>query len=675
MTFEVADMTDALLEALQRRLAEGNDPRTVEAIRAAVEARQQVRGGHTRWGLVCEEAGLMGLAFREFQLAMRDDQADGVALERLAEHYQERGDAVRAASLFERLLQTNPAHQPWLQSLAELLRGTPEWQQVRQAVERAVAAGLPEDRAAQLLRSGDGGSCEAADIPSALADASQEPLPPAPTDADCIRFASLFAGREDVYARQWHRPADGQTGYTPVHEPLTPAVIRNHLLGTFTAGVYPIRLDQTATWFAVDLDIRRPALDEARRDAACARELRDLTRRTGLAILGTLCELGLDPLFENSGYKGRHYWVFLEEPEEAKVLHQCGRLLLARLQRDLATEFALEFFPKQPHRGGKGLGNLIKLPLGVHRRTGYRSTLLDQQGKQIDRPLELLQNVRRLPRQALYDLIGRLKPLASLVPLDAGEDARSSESPEELNAGMVAVAAPAPPELAPPWTEADFEADPKIRHLLAQCPVLAELKSQVDNYRRLTHDEQVVLIHSLGHVPGGPQAVNYLLQKCVDVAPDSLMQSRLKGNPISCPKIRKRIGHITRKVKCRCAFEFAPTHYPTPVLHLETLPAETPAEPARQQDAASGPQTLARRYGVLDRQRREIEQQWRQMHEAICRLLHGRSDRTLLCDDGHYELSGQDGVETLVWVPDDRGAATPPGDGQDSDNPGPAEGS
>ncbi len=35
----------------------------------------------------------------------------------------------------------------------------------------------------------------------------------------------------------------------------------------------------------------------------------------------------------------------------------------------------------------------------------------------------------------------------------------------------------------------------------------------------------------------------------------------------------------------------------------------------------------------------------------------------------------QDGVETLVWVPDDRGAATPPGDaGQDSDNPGPGGG-
>ena len=73
----------------------------------------------------------------------------------------------------------------------------------------------------------------------------------------------------------------------------------------------------------------------------------------------------------------------------------------------------------------------------------------------------------------------------------------------------------------PGETEADFEADPRMRRLLTECPVLAELKLQVDKHRRLSHDEQVVLIHTLGHMPGGPQAVNYLLQKCVDVAPDA----------------------------------------------------------------------------------------------------------------------------------------------------------
>ncbi|MDY0171014.1 MAG: CRISPR-associated primase-polymerase type A1, partial [Thermoguttaceae bacterium] len=553
---------------------------------------------------------------------------------------------------------------------------------LREVLNRAVAQGYPADKARGLLCSAAG---EADDEPEAAPTgtkktaAAPEPAPLMPTDADCVRFAALFAGREDVYARQWHRAKDGQTGYTPVHEPLTPAVVRNHLLGTFTAGVYPIRLDQTATWFAVDMDIRRPVLDQARRDAAYARELRDLTRRKGLELLAAMNELGFEPMLENSGYKGRHYWVFLEEPEEAKVLNQCGRLLLAHLQQHVEQEFSLEFFPKQAQRTGKGLGNLIKLPLGVHRRTGYRSVFLDREGNAVKEPLALLQTVRRLPRNALYDAIGRLKRLVGTVPkpetaLQTDEDAedrfgesahrrttlrvvnlpdnRLGESSDKYDGAAMpatAVAGPAPPDVAPPWTEADFEADPRMRHLLSECPVLAELKSQVAKHRRLSHDEQVVLSHTLGHVPGGPQAVNYLLQQCVDVPADALMQSQLKGNPISCPKIRKRIGHLTRRVKCRCAFPFAPNHYPTPVLHLETLRVE-PA-PATVQAAAdrTDPQMLARRYGVLDRQRREIERQWRQLHDALCQMLHGRPDRSLQCDDGRYELVIEDGVETLVW--------------------------
>ncbi len=646
-------MSDLSVEDLRARLAQAADTETTEAIRAAVQARQHERGGHTAWGLLCEEAGLMGLAFREFQLAMRDDPADLTALARLAEHYRERGDVRRAALLFERLLESDPAHEPWLQSLVELTQGDEDRRPVREALKRAVAAGLPAERAERLLRGGQKGPREEPGAGPAREEVSPGPTLAAPSDADCIRFATLFGGREDVYARQWYRAKNGQTGYTPVHEPLTPAVIRNHLLGTFTAGVYPIRLDQTATWFAVDLDLRRAPLDEARRNAAYAGRLRDLTRRTGLQILAALGDLALEPLFENSGYKGRHYWVFLEQPEEAKVLYQCGRLLLPRLQRGVGREFSLEFFPKQPQRGGKGLGNLIKLPLGIHRKTGYRSLLLDGDGKPVQQPFELLRDAPRLSRRSLYELISRLKSeggsgAARLPETREDEDVEG----DQAGTGVKAAAAPAPPDLLPTWTEADFETDPRIRHLLAQCPVLAELKSQVDQYRRLTHDEQVVLIHSLGHVPGGPQAVNFLLQKCVDVAPDSLMQSGLKGNPISCPKIRKRIGHITRRVKCRCAFEFAPNHYPTPVLHLETVPPEKQPTPADADAGAEAidPVMVARRYGVIDRQRREIDRQWREMHDALCRLLHARDDRTLQCDDGRYELVEQEGVETLAWT-------------------------
>ncbi|HID24097.1 MAG TPA: hypothetical protein EYP14_17080, partial [Planctomycetaceae bacterium] len=86
------------LTELRQRLQSG-DPAVRDEIVQAVESRRDERGGHTQWGLLCEQAGLMGLAFREFQLAVRDDRNDPVACQKLAEHFREHGDAVRAAAL------------------------------------------------------------------------------------------------------------------------------------------------------------------------------------------------------------------------------------------------------------------------------------------------------------------------------------------------------------------------------------------------------------------------------------------------------------------------------------------------------------------------------------------------------------------------------------------------
>ncbi len=632
-------MTADPLADFRARLAGGADATVLAEIDAAVRGRRAERGGHTDWGLLCEEAGLLALAFREFQLALRDDADDPVAGFRLAWHYREHGETARAAALLERLLAREPARDDWLGLLVAVLRDDGAEPRVRAALQRAVQAGLPPARAAALAR---------VDAPAGAAPADDAPADDlAPADADCVRFASLFAGREDVHARQWVDAA-GAGGYSPVREPLTAAVVRQHLLGSYTVGVYPIRLDGTCTFFAVDLDIDKQALEQARRDPACARDLRDLLRREARRLLDALREVGLPPLFENSGYKGRHYWVFLEQPESADVLHRLGKMLLGWLSPRLPRGLHLEFFPKQAGRAGKGLGNLIKLPLGIHRRTGHRSTLLDDAGVAVARPLELLRGVPRLAQPALYAAIDRLRILT------AGGPPASANAPDRPPTAEERPAGPPPPSPAPAWTDADFQADPRFRHLLAHCPVLAELKQAVDAHRKLSHEEQLVLIHTLGHVEGGPQAVNYLFAKCVDVGPEKFLKDRLKGNPVSCPSIRKKIGHVTRRVACNCPFEYAPDRYPTPVLHLLTLrqPAPTPP-PASAADA----ETLARRYAAAGARLAEVQREADELRTALVMVLRARPDRTVLCPGGRYRLHEQDGIEELRWEAD---AAPPP---------------
>src|SRR5215210_5411130 len=97
-------------------------------------------------------------------------------------------------------------------------------------------------------------------------------------------FRSLFRGRDDIYPRRFESRKTGKTGYAPACAnewvrgicekprikcaecpnrrflPVTEQVIRRHLSGQaadgppFVAGVYPLLLDETCFFLAVDFD-------------------------------------------------------------------------------------------------------------------------------------------------------------------------------------------------------------------------------------------------------------------------------------------------------------------------------------------------------------------------------------------------------------------------------------
>src|SRR3954469_17674468 len=104
------------------------------------------------------------------------------------------------------------------------------------------------------------------------------------SDAKIRLFRSLFRGREDVYPRRFESRKTGRVGYAPAcanewvrgvcekprvkcaecpnrrFVPVTDDVIRWHLSGRdgagqrFVAGVYPMLLDETCFFLAVDFD-------------------------------------------------------------------------------------------------------------------------------------------------------------------------------------------------------------------------------------------------------------------------------------------------------------------------------------------------------------------------------------------------------------------------------------
>jgi hypothetical protein len=106
-------------------------------------------------------------------------------------------------------------------------------------------------------------------------------------------FRSLFRGRDDVYAIRWESP-DGRSGYMPKADrdwksylrakdrdrkkvdrqtrkfrPLTQDVVRGHLVGDHTVGIYPLLQDETCWLLAVDFDKKTWQKDAAAFLVAC----------------------------------------------------------------------------------------------------------------------------------------------------------------------------------------------------------------------------------------------------------------------------------------------------------------------------------------------------------------------------------------------------------------------
>lgn len=177
-------------------------------------------------------------------------------------------------------------------------------------------------------------------------------------------FRSLFKGREDVFARRWEKWNGGVSGYAPVYAdqdkesytPLTTEWIEKHLTGTATLGVYPLLQDNTSNFIVADFDGSNWQHVVLRFLDAC--------KKHNIPVATERSRSG----------NGAHIWCSFTFPCQASK----SRRAFLQLLREAECIDPLEknegfdrLFPNQDYLSGKGLGNLIALPLqGESRRHG-----------------------------------------------------------------------------------------------------------------------------------------------------------------------------------------------------------------------------------------------------------------------------------------------------------------
>ena len=262
-----------------------------------------------------------------------------------------------------------------------------------------------------------------------------------PPERKIALFRSLFRGRDDVYPRRFESRKTGKSGYAPACAnewvrgicekprikcaecpnrrflPITDEVIRWHLSGRddagqpFVAGVYPMLLDETCFFLAVDFD-KSGWLEDA------------------TAFMETCRRMDLSAALERSrSGRGGHVWLFFEEAVSAALARKLGSSILTETMErrpDIGFDSYDRFFPNQDTLPHGGFGNLIALPLQKHRRGDGNSVFLNDHSLPHKDQWAFLSSIRRIPRGHLEDVVreaeGRGRVLGVSLPSDEDGD-------------------------------------------------------------------------------------------------------------------------------------------------------------------------------------------------------------------------------------------------------------
>jgi len=233
------------------------------------------------------------------------------------------------------------------------------------------------------------------------------------TNQDIELYKSLFRGREDIYAVRWER--DGKSGYMPAYEvdwsnyekhklqggtfsnykdkkllPYDESTIKTHLEGKATHGIYPLLEDNTSYFIAVDFDKTNWDKSILKLYEACMKnEIHSYIEKS------------------RSG-NGGHLWIFFEIAFPAiqtrKIMFELLRQ--ARIISHFEKEPSFDrIFPNQDYHSGKGMGNLIALPLqGTSLQNGNLCFLNPDTMQPYENQWEFLYTVKKISEQSFKQL-------------------------------------------------------------------------------------------------------------------------------------------------------------------------------------------------------------------------------------------------------------------------------
>src|SRR5205823_5762244 len=172
----------------------------------------------------------------------------------------------------------------------------------------------------------------------------------------------------------------------------------------FVMGVYPILLDETCFFLAVDFDG-----SDWRKDAE--------------AFVQTCRRLNLPAALERSrSGEGGHVWLFFEEAVPASLARKMGSHILTETMEN-RPEIGLDsydrLFPNQDTLPRGGFGNLIALPLQKQARQRGNTVFLDDKFLPYADQWAFLFSVTRISRAEIETLVRDAESMGRIIGVRA----------------------------------------------------------------------------------------------------------------------------------------------------------------------------------------------------------------------------------------------------------------
>ena len=230
-------------------------------------------------------------------------------------------------------------------------------------------------------------------------------------------FEEVFKGRKDIYAKRWESNKTGKSGYSPACAnefnqskcdkprmkcsecpyrellPLTESIIKKHLRGDITIGIYPLLPGDICNFLVIDFDKKTYKQDV-------------------LAFWNTCDEFNIPIYVERSrSGNGAHVWMFFEESMPAKVARKVGNILLTKTmeKKSLDLDSYDRIFPNQDTIPKGGFGNLIALPFqGKSARLG-NTVFVNRRFEPIENQIEVLINIKKMKYEEIYEFVDKYK--------------------------------------------------------------------------------------------------------------------------------------------------------------------------------------------------------------------------------------------------------------------------